>query len=285
MNERDLLLEKISRADSAQKPEIAGLLGLWNASHKQFGAAFSSFAAACEKNEPAGFWAVSAWRSERGTQPLPNEFQAKAPAAAAAFWALAQKPEEARAALKRISTSSRSEVRDFLRIYLPLLDAGRKHPSGPEFRQELESLLKERFGVNSEATRRMLSEFDSGNRAAVALGLVPVLERFIELPPFCAVHYLWILFLSGSGAVDFSTVTAALAELERPELAAFSEWQRRWRAAGHLLLYFFLVRAGGENFERALSINPNFSRAAKNAQLVKKEKPELARLVKQFSLF
>jgi hypothetical protein len=285
MEEKELLLEKIGRSELAQKPEIAGLLGLWYASQKKHPAAFLSFSAVCEKSEAAGFWAVSAWKSEWGSKPLPAEFQAKAPLATAAFWAWAQKPEEARAALKRFSPSSRSQVRDFLLLYLSLLDAGTGFIPSAGLRGALEDFMKGFFGVTAEKTRRLLSEFDAGNRAAVVLGLVPVLEGFLALPPFCTIDYLWILFLSGVGQVDFAAVSGALEELERPEFAGLPDWQRRRRAAGQLLLYFFLVRAGGECFERAKSINPNFSRAVKNAQLVKKEKPELAGLVKLFSLF
>lgn len=285
MDERDLLLEKIGRSELAQKPEIAGLLGLWHASQKKHLAAFHSLSAACERFEPAGFWAVSAWRSEWGSKPLPAEFQAKSPLASAAFWAYAQKPEEAKAALKRFSPSSPSEIRDFLLVFLPLLEGGSGFSPPAEFRGTLESTLKTHFGVTSEKTRELLAEFDAGNRTAVTLGLMPVLEGFFVLPPFCTVDYLWILFLSGIGNVDFAAVTAALAELEKPEAAGNSAWQSRHRAAGNLLLYFFLIRVAGESFERSLNINPNFSRAAKNSQLLKKEKPELVQLVKQFSLF
>lgn len=285
MDERDILLEKIGQLDPAQKPEIAGLLGLWQASQKKHLAAFHSLSAACEKFEPAGFWAVSAWRSEWGSKPLPAEFQAKAPLASAVFWAYAQKPEEAKAALKRYTPSNASAIRDFLLVFLPLLEGGVAFSPPDEFRGTLESALKTHFGVTSEKTRELLAEFDAGNRTAVTLGLMPVLEGFVALPPFCTVDYLWILFLSGIGNIDFAAVTAALTELEKPELSGNPAWQPRRRAAGNLLLYFFLIRAAGESFERALNINPNFSRAAKNNQLLKKEKPELVQLVKQFSLF
>jgi hypothetical protein len=285
MDERDILLEKIGRSETVQKPEIACLLGLWHSSQKRHLAAFHSFSAACEKYERAGFWAVSAWRSEWGGKPLPADFQARLPLASATFWALAQKPEEAKAALKRFSSSSPSEIRDFLLVFLPLLEGGGNFSPAPMFRSALESVLKSHFGVTSEKTRELLAEYDAGNGAAVTLGLVPVLESFFSLPPFCAIDYLWILFASGIGNVDFAAVSAALAELEKPELSGAPDWLRRHRAAGNLLLYFFLIRAAGENFERALNINPGFSRAAKNGQLLKKEKPELVQLIKQFSLF
>ena len=128
------------------------------------------------------------------------------------------------------------------------------------------------------------SLYDSGDLAETATGLRPVLEKFFAVPPLSSVDYLWLLFLSGAGNLDFTTLSAAVAELEGLKTAPHPGWKERKMAAGSLLLYFFLFRAGLESFEKALKINPNFGKAAKNSQLVKKGKPELAELIKQFSV-
>ncbi|MGH8004987.1 MAG: hypothetical protein ACRECJ_09735, partial [Limisphaerales bacterium] len=153
-----------------------------------------------------------------------------------------------------------------------------------EFRERLEDVVKAEYGVSSDRTRQLLSLYDSGDLAGTATVLRPLLENLLAVPPFTSVDFLWLLFLSGVGILDFASLSAALAELEGLPSNSFPDWKARKRGAGHLLLYFFLLRAGLESFERALKINPNFGKAAKNAQLVKKEKPELVDLIKQFSV-
>jgi hypothetical protein len=282
---RELVIEKINRSEAAEKPEVAALLGLWNFWKKQYPAAFFNFSIAVPIDYRFGFLAAAAWRAEWGAKPLPAEFEAKAPLAASCFWAWAGKADEGLAALQKAGTAA-ERMRTFLETYLKLLSL----PPGPshrpaEFRDRLEGAVRAEYGVSSDTTRRLLALYDSGNLAGVATGLRPLLENFLNVPPFTSVDFLWLLFLSGVGNLEFGSLSSALGELEGFPSDAPSNWKERKRAAGQLLLYFFLLRAGLESFEKSLKINPNFAKAAKNAQLVKKEKPELVELIKQFPIF
>ncbi len=284
MHDREVLVERIKRSEAAGRPEVASLLGLWHFWKKEYPAAFSGFSAAVPIDFRFGFLAVAAWRSEWGAKPLPADFEAKAPLAAGCFWAWAGKPDEGQAALKKSGTAA-DRVRFFLDVYLQLLSL----PPGPsnrpaEFRERLEEVVKTEYGVSSDMTRHLLAQYDSGDLAGTATGLRPLLENFFAIPPFTSVDFLWLLFLSGVGSLDFASLSSAAAELEGFASIPLPGWKERKRVAGHLLLYFFLLRAGLESFEKALKINPNFSKAAKNAQLVKTEKPELVELIKQFSV-
>ncbi len=284
MNDWELLIEKIDRSEAAEKPEVASLLGLWHFSRKQYPAAFFNFSIALPIDYRFGFLAVAAWRAEWGAKPLPADFAANAPLASGCFWAWAGKPDEGMAALKKLGMAT-DRIRSFLEIYLNLLSL----PPGPsnrpvEFRDRLEEGIRAEHGVNSDRIRFLLSLYDSGDLAALTTELRPLLERFFVVPPFTSVDFLWLMFLSGVGHLDFTTLSSAVAELEGFPSAPFSSWKERKRAAGHLLLYFFLLRAGLESFEKSLKINPNFAKSARNTQLVKKEKPELVELIKQFSV-
>lgn len=282
---RELVIDKINRSEAAEKPEVAALLGLWNFWKKQYPAAFFNFSIAVPIDYRFGFLAAAAWRAEWGAKPLPDDFEAKAPLASGCFWAWAGKGEEGLAALKKTGAAA-SRERSFLEVYLKLLTL----PTGPsnrpaEFRVRLEEAVRAEYGVSSDMTRHLLALYDSGDLAGTATGLRPVLEQFLNVPPFSSVDYLWLLFLSGVGNLDFGSLSTALAEVEGYPSGVPSNWKERKRAAGQLLLYFFLLRAGLESFEKSLKINPNFAKAAKNAQLVKKEKPELVELIKQFPIF
>lgn len=286
MNEQEAAIEKIVHSEAAAQPEVAALLGLWHAAKKDYPAAYLSFSTALSQNIRFGFYAVSTWRSEWGAKPLPPDFVSRAPLAAASFWAWAGKPEEGFSALKRAGAGAPEKVAELLGVYLQLLSL----PSGPshrplEFRRRLEALVKATHGINSDLTRRLLALYDSGDLAGVLAGLRPLLEKVFAVPPFTSVDGLWLLFLSGVGQLDFASISAAVAELDGVKAGFLPGWRERRRAAGFLLLYFFLLRAGLESFEHSLKINPKFSRAAKNAELVKGEKAELAELIKQFSIF
>ncbi len=287
MDEQEQILQKIACSELAQEPRTAGLLGLWQASRKEYPAAFLSFSVALQiKTDPFGFFAVAAWTAEWGIKPLPEDFQKEAPLASACFWAWAGKPAEGRLALAQADSSADEKLRQLLDVYLQILEAANNPASiPPDFRALLEAVLKTEFGVSSETTRRLFSEYESGNFSAVAAGLRPVLGELFVLPPFSTLDYLWILFSTGVDKIEFSAIIAALAELEDAGFDFARNWRQRQQAAGYLLLYFFLLRAGGESFEKALAINPNFSRAVKNADLVKEEKQELALQVKQFLVF
>ncbi len=282
MIERDVLIEKIVRSEAAGRPEVASLLGLWHFWKKEYPAAFLGFSTAVPVDFRFGFLAITAWRSEWGARPLPADFEAKAPLASACFWAWAGKPDEGLLALKKEGTAA-GTIGSFLDVYLKILSL----PPGPssrppEFRDRLEAMVKAEYGVSSDMTRHLLSRYDSGDLAGTATGLRPLLEKFFAVPPFSSIDYLWLLFLSGTGNLDFATLSAAVAELEGLKAPPHPGWKERKLAAGHLLLYFFLLRAGLESFEKALKINPNFGKAVKNSQLVKKEKLELVELIKQF---
>jgi hypothetical protein len=284
MTDRDVLIEKIVRSEAAGRPEVASLLGLWHFWKKEYPAAFFGFSTAVPIDFHFGFFAVAAWRSEWGAKPLPADFEAKAPLASACFWAWSGKPDEGLGALKKAGTVA-EKMGSFLEVYLKLLSLSPGPSSRPsEFRDRLEAVIKAEYGVSSDMTRNLLSLYDSGDLAGTATGLRPLLEKFFDVPPFSSIDYLWLLFLSGVGNLDFAILSAAVAELEGLKAPPHSGWKERKLAAGHLLLYFFLLRAGLESFEKALKINPNFAKAAKNSQLVKKEKPELVELIKQFSV-
>ena len=284
MINRDVLIEKIVRSEAANRPEVASLLGLWHFWKKEYPAAFFGFSAAVPIDFHFGFFAVAAWRSEWGAKPLPADFEAKAPLASACFWAWSGKPDEGLMALKKAGTGT-EKMGPFLEVYLKLLSLSPGPSSRPsEFRDRLEAVIKAEFGVSSDMTRNLLSIYDSGDLAGTATGLRSLLEKFFDVPPFSSIDYLWLLFLSGVGNLDFAILSAAIAELEGLKPPPHSGWKERKLAAGHLLLYFFLLRAGLESFEKALKINPNFGKAAKNSQLIKKEKPELVELIKQFSV-
>src|SRR3989304_2856721 len=280
MDDRTITLEKIARSEAAVRPDAAALLGLWHFEKKEYPAAFLAFSTAVSSQPRFGFWAVAAWRSEWGAKPLPADFVAKAPLPSACFWAWTGKPDEGLAALKKAGTVA-EKIHSFLEVYLKLLSL----PPGPssrpaEFRERLEELIREEYGVSSDRTRNLLALYDAGNLAGVLAGLRPPLEQFFAVPPFTSVDYLWLLFLSGIGNLDFACISEALSELEHfPDSPG---WKAQKSAAGQLLFYFFLLRAGLESFEKALKINPNFSKAVKNTHLVKKEKLELVELLKQF---
>lgn len=284
MNDRDAVIGKIARSEAAGRPEVSSLLGLWHFWKKEYPAAFFGFSTAVPIDFRFGFFAVAAWRSEWGAKPLPADFEAKAPLASACFWAWSGKPDEGHLALQKAGTAA-GTIWSFLDVYLRLLSL----PPGPsnrpaEFRDRLEAMIKTEYGVSSDMTRHLLALYDSGDLAGVATGLRPLLERSFDVPPFSSIDYLWLLFLSGTGSLDFATLSAAVAELEGLKALPHPGWKERKLAAGSLLLYFFLLRAGLESFEKALKINPNFAKAAKNSQLVKKEKPEMVELIKQFSI-
>ena len=284
MNGREVLIEKIERLEAASQPEVASLLGLWHFWKKEYQDAFVGFSSAVPIDFRLGFLAVAAWRAEWGAKPLPADFEAKAPLASACFLAWAGKTDEGLAVLKK-SGAAVERIRSFLYVYLKLLAL----PPGPsnrpvEFRERLEEVVKTEYGVSSDRTRSLLSLYDSGDLAGTVTELRPLLENLFSVPPFTSVDFLWLLFLSGVGHLDFASLSSAVAELEVLSSGPLSGWKERKRAAGRLLFYFFLLRAGLESFEKALKINPNFGKAAKNAQLVKKEKPELVELIKQFSV-
>ena len=243
MDDRTITLEKIARSEAAVRPDAAALLGLWHFEKKEYPAAFLAFSTAVSSQPRFGFWAVAAWRSEWGANPLPADFVAKAPLPSACFWAWTGKPDEGLAALKKAGTVA-EKIHSFLEVYLKLLSL----PPGPssrpaEFRERLEELIREEYGVSSDRTRNLLALYDAGN-------------------------------------LDFACISEALSELEHfPDSPG---WKAQKSAAGQLLFYFFLLRAGLESFEKALKINPNFSKAVKNTHLVKKEKLELVELLKQF---
>ncbi|MCI0329983.1 MAG: hypothetical protein L0196_03395 [candidate division Zixibacteria bacterium] len=282
MDDRTTILEKIERSEAAGRPDTAALLGLWHFEKKEYPAAFLAFSTAVSVHFRYGFWAVSAWRAEWGAKPLPADFEAKSPLPSACFWAWVGKPDEGLAALQKTGTE-KERIQVFLQVYLKLLLL----PPGPssrppEFRERLEEVIKAEYGVSSDRTRNLLAQYDAGNLAGVLAGLRSTLEQFFAVPPFSSIDYLWLLFLSGIGHLDFASITAALAELEG--LPVSPGWKTRKAAAGQLLFYFFLLRAGLESFEKALKINPHFGKAAKNAQLVRIEKPDLVELLKQFSV-
>ena len=279
-----LLIEKIDRSEAAEKPEVAALLGLWHFSQKRYPVAFFNFSVAVPIDYRFGFFAAAAWRAEWGAKPLPADFEAKAPLAASCFWAWAGKAEEGLAVLKKAGSAA-ERIRIFLEVYLKLLSL----PPGPfnrpaEFRDRLERVVKAEYGVSSDRTRKLLSLYDSGDLSGTVTELRPRLEQFFTIPPFTSVDFLWLLFLTGVGSLDFGSLSSALVELDGSPSGPVSGWKERKRAAGSLLLYFFLLRAGLESFDKALKINPNFAKAVRNAQLVKEEKPELVELIKQFSV-
>ncbi|MCI0595710.1 MAG: hypothetical protein L0Z48_04100 [candidate division Zixibacteria bacterium] len=284
MNGREVIIEKIDRSAAAEKPEVASLLGLWHFSRKQYPAAFFNFSVAVPIDYRFGFLAVAAWRAEWGAKPLPADFEAKAPLASGCFWAWAGKTDEGLAALKKSGTAV-DRIRSFLEVYLKLLSL----PPGPssrpaEFRERLEGVVQAEFGVNASRTRSLMARYGSGDLAGTVTELRPILENFFTVPPFTSVDFLWLQFLSGVGNLDFASLSSAVAELEGIPSGPPSGWKERKRSAGHLLLYFFLLRAGLESFEKSLKINPHFAKAAKNAHLVKMEKPKLVELIKQFSV-
>lgn len=285
MNERDLALAKIVGTETAGRPDVAGLLGLWHYSRREYPAAFAAFSAAPSHELRWGFFAVAAWRSEWGAKPLPEDFAVKAPWAAAAFWAWAGKGVEGLAALGEAEPEGQEKVRLFLEVYLELLSL----PPGPssrpaEFRDRLQVVIKMEYGVNSDMARKFLALYDAGDLAGTATGLRPSLERFFTVPPFTAIDHLWLLFLTGTENFPLGTLSAALEELERQTFDPFPGWKEGKRAAGQLLFFLFMLRAAQESFEKALKINPKFGKAGNNAQLMKSNKPELVDLLREIPI-